>query len=78
MLTSFLGGQHVISLVGGNKTLVKLREQKKKITYPKWRSLHSPTYSGGILVRIPDSNQNFQNLVGTFLAVIVPRQNYSG
>ena len=29
------------------------------------RSLDSPTYSGGILV-------------GTFLAVIVPRQNYSG
>ena len=41
------------------------------------RSLHSPTYSGRILARIPDSNWNFRNLVGTFLAVIICRQNYS-
>ena len=49
-------------------------------TYIVWqlaRSLHFPTYSGGILVRILDCNQNFWNPVGTFLAVIVPRQNYS-
>ena len=30
------------------------------------RSLHSPTYSGWILVRIPNSNQNFWNLVFVF------------
>ena len=36
------------------------------VSHDYWRLLHSPTYSGGILVRILDSNWNFQNPVFVF------------
>ena len=58
----------------GGKGVVK----KEDGTIILMRSLHSPTYSGRIPAGILDSNRNFQNPVGTFLAVIVSRQNISG